>query len=85
MSWFRAKIKVDFFRLLALTIVLIFLGLTIARITGMEVDDQIYTSWTQVTIATLPSSSIAEGAKQFKQGGYNNGEQTRDGETRSRL
>ena len=65
MSWqgIKTQIKIDFFRLLTLFIVLIFLGLTVARMAGHGVDESIYTSWTNVTIAMLPSSGIKESAE----------------------
>lgn len=59
----RTRIKIDFFRLLTLFIVLIFLGLTLARMFGYNIDDAIYSSWTNVTIAVLPSSGIKESAE----------------------
>ena len=67
MGWtgIKAQIKIDFFRLLTLKIVLIFLSLTIARITGLEIDDTVYNSWTNVTMAMLPASSVKEGAEHF--------------------
>lgn len=63
MSWLSAKIKIDFFRLITLKVVLIFLGLTIARMFGLDIDEQTFNSWTSVTMATLPSSSVKEGAE----------------------
>lgn len=67
MGWqgVRAKIKIDFFRLLTLIIVLVFLGLTVARMQGISVDDMIYNSWTNITMTALPSSGIKEGAEKF--------------------
>jgi len=65
MGWtgIKTQIKLDFFRLLTLFIVLIFLGLTIARMAGFQVDDTVFTAWTQITIAMLPSSAVKEGAE----------------------
>ena len=67
MGWtgIKTQIKIDFFRLLTLKIVLIFLGLTITRIIGLEIDDMVYNSWTNVTMAMLPASSVKEGAEYF--------------------
>jgi len=65
-DWFKLSLKIDFFRLLTLKIVLVFLGLTVARIVGAEVDDTIYDSWTMVLMAMLPSSGVKESVE-----GYN--------------
>ena len=85
-DWFKLSLKIDFFRLLTLKIVLVFLGLTISRILGLEVDDHIYNSWTNVTMAMLPSSGIKESAGYFqRKGGVDYGDKTRNSETKPRL
>ena len=67
MSWtgIKTQIKLDFFRLLTLKIVLIFLGLTVARMFGYDVDNTIFNSWTHVTMAMLPSSGIKESVEHY--------------------
>lgn len=85
-EWLKLKVKVDFFRLLTLKIVFIFLCLTIARILGLEVDDHIYNSWTNVTMAMLPSSGIKESAGYFqRKGGVEHGNETGNTEAKPRL
>lgn len=65
MGWtgVKTQIKLDFFRLLTLMIVIMFLGFTLARMSNYNVDDTIYDAITTITIAILPSSSLKESAE----------------------